>query len=368
MDSLRYWVTEMHVDGFRFDLGAMLGREPHGFDPRRRLLRRAAPGPGAGAREADRRALGHRPRRLPARPLSAGLAEWNDRFRDGIRRFWRGDRATRRLRARASPARATCSTAARARPWASVNYAASHDGFTLADLVSYIDKHNEANGEDNRDGHGDNYRPNCGVEGRADDPAVNERARACSARCSRPCLAQGTPMLLAGDELGHTQGGNNNAYCQDNAITWLDWSRPSPAGQSSPAYVTRLGELRHDKPICAAVTFFTARTTVALVSRDRLFDTQADHLERLCGESEKRLFAVRRARATTTEPFWSDLSSIRARGSRASGCPTIRFDAPLSDTPIRRNGERHHGRGIMVARVALFYRQHLKKLHHEIVR
>ena len=135
-------------------------------------------------------------------------------------------RTARRASPHASPARATCSTAARAGPWASVNYAASHDGFTLADVVSYIERHNEANGEDNRDGHGENYSANWGVEGPTDDPAIKEtRARVQRAMLATVFFSQGTPMLLAGDEFGRTQRGNNNAYCQDNEISWLDWKQ-----------------------------------------------------------------------------------------------------------------------------------------------
>ena len=178
MDSLRYWVTQFRVDGFRFDLGVTLGREPHGFDP------------GAGFFDALRQdpvlsrvklisepwdvgpggyQLGHHP---------PGFAEWNDRFRDAIRRYWRGDQGQRGdVAARVAGSSDLFDRRAR-RPWASVNYAASHDGYTLADVVSYVEKHNEANREDNRDGHGDNYSANWGVEGPTDDPAINEtRAR-----------------------------------------------------------------------------------------------------------------------------------------------------------------------------------------------
>ena len=235
MDSLRYWVTHFHVDGFRFDLGVTLGREPYGFDP------------GAGFFDALRQdpmlarvklisepwdigpggyQLGHHP---------PGFAEWNDRFRDSIRRFWRGDTGQRgEFAARLAGSSDLFDRRAR-RPWASVNFAASHDGYTLADVVSYVEKHNEANGEDNRDGHDDNYSANWGAEGPTDDRAINEtRARVQRGLLATVFFSHGTPMLLAGDEFGRTQRGNNNAYCQDNEISWLDWQQARlAAGQGA---------------------------------------------------------------------------------------------------------------------------------------
>ena len=251
MDSLRHWVTQFHVDGFRFDLGVTLGREPHGFDP------------GAGFFDALRQdpvlsrvklisepwdigpggyQLGHHP---------PGFAEWNDRYRDGIRRFWRGDAGQRgEIAARIAGSSDLFDRRAR-RPWASVNYAASHDGYTLADVVSYVEKHNQANGEDNRDGHSENYSANWGVEGPTDDPAINEtRARVQRALLATVLFSHGTPMLLSGDEFGRTQRGNNNAYCQDNEISWLDWKQAeTPEAQALAAYVARLAQLRHENPV-----------------------------------------------------------------------------------------------------------------------
>ena len=251
MDSLRHWVTQFHVDGFRFDLGVTLGREPHGFDP------------GAGFFDALRQdpilartklisepwdigpggyQLGHHP---------PGFAEWNDRYRDGIRRYWRGDAGQRgETAARIAGSSDLFDRRAR-RPWASVNYAASHDGYTLADVVSYIEKHNQANGEDNRDGHSENFSANWGVEGPTDDPQINEtRARVQRALLATVMFSHGTPMLLSGDEFGRTQQGNNNAYCQDNEISWLDWKKAeTPEAQGLAAYVARLAQLRHENPV-----------------------------------------------------------------------------------------------------------------------
>jgi glycogen operon protein len=299
MDSLRYWITQFHVDGFRFDLGVTLGREAHGFDP------------GAGFFDALRQdpilsrvklisepwdigpggyQLGHHP---------PGFAEWNDRFRDGIRRYWRGDPGQRgELAARIAGSSDLFDRRSR-RPWASINYAASHDGFTLADVVSYEQKHNEANGEDNRDGHSENYSANWGVEGPADDPAIIEtRARVQRALLATVFLSHGTPMLLAGDEFGRTQRGNSNAYCQDNEISWVDWTQAkSPAGQALAAFVEKLARLRHDNPILRCPHFLHGQEEVAAGVFDiAWFDT---HGEIISPDSwnnpEKRLLAVRRA-------------------------------------------------------------------------
>jgi glycogen operon protein len=299
MDSLRYWVTQFHIDGFRFDLGVTLGREPHGFDP------------GAGFFDALRQdpvlsrvklisepwdigpggyQLGHHP---------PGFAEWNDRYRDGIRRYWRGDQGQRGdLAARIAGSSDLFDRRAR-RPWASVNYAASHDGYTLADVVSYVEKHNEANGEDNRDGHSENYSANWGAEGPTDDPAINEMRR----RVQRGLLAtvffsHGTPMLLSGDEFGRTQRGNNNAYCQDNEISWLDWHQAnSPEGQALTGYVAKLTRLRHENPILRSRHFLHGQEEVAPGILDiAWFDTHGAIISPdSWNDPEKRLLAVRRA-------------------------------------------------------------------------
>ena len=219
MDSLRYWVEEMHVDGFRFDLAPTLARTPFGYDPNAAFLRAV------------------RQDKLIAEPWDVGLggyqvghfpsgwSEWNDKYRDVVRRFWQGvDGVVPELASRLTGSSDLFDRDGR-HVRASVNFVTAHDGFTLADLVSYNHKHNEANGEDNRDGTDTNHSWNCGVEGATDDPAV----RALRARQQRNLLAtlllsHGTPMLLAGDELGKSQGGNNNAYAQDSPLTWLDWA------------------------------------------------------------------------------------------------------------------------------------------------
>jgi isoamylase len=248
MDSLRYWVSSFHVDGFRFDLGVSLGREASGFDAGSSFFDALRQDPvltrvklisepwdlGPGGYQ-----LGHHP---------PGFAEWNDRFRDSTRRFWRGDAGERpEFAARLAGSSDLFDRHAR-RPWASINYAASHDGFTLADVVSFAQRHNEANAESNKDGQGENYPANWGVEGTTNDNAIIEtRARVRRAILATAMFAHGTPMLLAGDEFGRTQGGNNNAYCQDNEISWLDWTMAETLeGRELTSFVSKLIALRQE--------------------------------------------------------------------------------------------------------------------------
>ncbi len=261
MDSLRYWVTSFHIDGFRFDLCATLGREPNGYDP------------GAGFFDALRQDPVLAGVKLIAEPWDIGpggyqlgnhppgFAEWNDRFRDGVRRFWRGDRGHRPAIAARLAGSADIFARQGRRPWASINFVASHDGFTLTDAVSYVERHNEANGEGNHDGHPANFTSNWGVEGPTDDPAINAvRDLVKRAMLATVFLSAGTPMLLAGDEFGRTQGGNNNAYCQDNETSWLDWSMAaSPQGVALAAYVARLTAIRREHPVLRHPEFLHGR-------------------------------------------------------------------------------------------------------------
>jgi isoamylase len=257
MDSLRYWVKSFHVDGFRFDLGVTLGRESYGFDPSGGFFDALRQDPVLSNVKLIAEPWDIGPGGYQLGQYSPGFAEWNDRYRDGVRRFWRGDPGQRPdFAARLSGSADLFSHQGR-RPWASVNYAASHDGFTLADTVSYLDKHNEANGEDNRDGHGENYTNNWGVEGPTDDPAICAiRAAVTRAILATVLFSSGTPMLLAGDELGRTQQGNNNAYCQDNPISWLDWDvAAAPESRALIAFTTRLIKLRHAHPVLRCAKF-----------------------------------------------------------------------------------------------------------------
>lgn len=260
-DSLRYWVTEMGVDGFRFDLAAALARSMHDVDMLSPFLAVIAQDP------VLRRV------KLIAEPWDVGSGgyqvgafpplwtEWNDRYRDTVRDFWRGARAdVRDLGYRLSGSSDLYAWGGR-RPYASVNFITAHDGFTLRDLVSYEHKHNEANGEDNRDGTNDNRSWNCGHEGETDDTDVTAlRRRQLRNLLSTLLLSTGVPMLVAGDELGRTQGGNNNAYCQDNEISWLDWSLlDQPEWRSMHDLVVRLITLRREHPVLRRRAFFSGR-------------------------------------------------------------------------------------------------------------
>ncbi|MEM7765109.1 MAG: glycogen debranching protein GlgX [Pseudomonadota bacterium] len=226
VDSLRYWYSDMGVDGFRFDLAPILGRHAGGFSSRHPLL----------AHIANDRALKHA--KLIAEPwdigpggyqlgsFPPGWAEWNDRYRDTVRRFWRGDERQAPALARRLHGSADIFEASGRPPQASVNFVTSHDGFTLRDAVSFEQPHNLANGENNRDGHQHNFSANYGHEGHTDDAHINAlRKRQQINMLATLLLSQGTPMLLAGDEIGNTQDGNNNAYAQDNAISWIDWEQ-----------------------------------------------------------------------------------------------------------------------------------------------
>ena len=226
LDSLRYWVTEMHVDGFRFDLATVLARGDTGYGRNAAFFAAVAQDPVLArakmiAEPWDIGAGGYQVGNFPN-----GWAEWNDKFRDDMRSFWLRHSATRGGFAQRLCASSDLYQARGRAPAESLNYVISHDGFTLRDLLTYRDKHNLANGEDNRDGTSNNLGFNCGVEGETDDAAVNAlRARLQRAVLATNLLAQGTPMISAGDELGHSQGGNNNPYCHDSAVTWIAWSR-----------------------------------------------------------------------------------------------------------------------------------------------
>jgi glycogen operon protein len=266
MDSLRYWVEVGHVDGFRFDLATVLGRESHGFDPN------------GGFFDAIRQDPVLSRVKLIAEPWDVGpggyqlgayphpFHEWNDRFRDGVRRFWKGDAGmTRDLAARLLGSADRFDHSGRAAT-SSVNFVTSHDGFTLEDLVSFTVKRNLANGEDNRDGHHENHSDNLGHEGPTKDRKVLS-ARALRKRnlMATLMLAQGVPMILAGDEIGHSQGGNNNAYAQDNETSWIDWAA---ADEELLRFVVRLAELRRSLPVLRQRRFLHARQR----SSDRLPD------------------------------------------------------------------------------------------------
>ena len=256
-DSLRHWVEEMHVDGFRFDLAASLARDQGGFDNGSSFLDAVRQDPVlCGVKLiAEPWDLGGDGFRLGAFP--PGWSEWNGKFRDTVRRFWRGDGGLIGDLASRLTASSDLFGWGGRRPWASINFVTAHDGFTLSDLVSYNQKRNLANGEDNQDGTSDNFSWNCGIEGASDDRVVNGlRTRQKRNLLTTLLLSQGVPMLLAGDEMGHSQGGNNNAYCQDNSISWVDWMR---VDHGMLAFARHLLKLRRTCPAFRHPRFFTGR-------------------------------------------------------------------------------------------------------------
>ncbi|MDP1901941.1 MAG: glycogen debranching protein GlgX [Rubrivivax sp.] len=230
MDSLRYWVQEMHVDGFRFDLAPVLGRASPGFEREGPFFKAVLQDPVLQGVKLIAEPWDLGPGGYQVGQFPRGWLEWNDHFRDTVRAFWLGGDCTRGQLALRLAGSADLFQGRRRSPLESVNYVVSHDGFTLADLVSYDMRHNEANLEQNRDGHGHNLSWNCGWEGPTEDPTVKARREHLKrALLATLLLAQGTPMLAAGDELGHSQGGNNNPYCQDNETTWIDWAHADSA-------------------------------------------------------------------------------------------------------------------------------------------
>jgi isoamylase len=268
-DSLRYWVNEMHVDGFRFDLGTILAREPHGFDQGGGFLDSCRQDPVLSKVKLIAEPWDVGPGGYQVGQFPPGWAEWNDKYRDTLRAYWKGDEGKVPDVATRITASGDLFNRRGRKPWASVNFVTAHDGFTLNDLVSYNDKHNEANGEDNRDGHSHNLSWNCGAEGETDDPGIRElRERQKRNFLATLLFSQGTPMLLAGDEHGHTQRGNNNTYCQDNELTWLDWEGMNDEGRALTTFVRRLIALRKRYPILHRSRFFVGEYNPALDVKD----------------------------------------------------------------------------------------------------
>jgi isoamylase len=269
MDSLRYWVQEMHVDGFRFDLATATAREQDGHFDRF-----------SGFLDAVRQDPVLSPVKLIAEPwdigpggyqlgnFPPGWAEWNDRYRDTVRCFWKGDDGVVDELARRITGSSDIFDKNGRRSWASINFVTAHDGFTLHDLVSYNDKHNEANNEENRDGTDQNHSWNCGVEGPTRDPAIRERRMQQRRNIlATLLLSEGTPMLLAGDELGHTQKGNNNAYCQDNEVSWIRWQHLG-TGAKLHDFVRKLIKLRREHVVFRRGRFFHGTPTPGTATKD----------------------------------------------------------------------------------------------------
>ena len=256
-DSLRYWVTEMNVDGFRFDLATILARQPEGFDTGAGFLTAVGQDPILSRVKLIAEPWDCGPGGYQVGAFSPGWAEWNDRYRDTVREFWKGGQGVTPEFARRITGSGDKFNHRGRRPWASVNFLTAHDGFTLNDLVSYNDKHNDANGEENKDGSSNNQSWNCGAEGPTDDPEViTLRERQKRNMLATLLFSQGTPMIVAGDEFGRTQQGNNNAYCQDNDISWVNWDI-GETGASLIEFVRKLTTLRNTLPVLRRGRFLT---------------------------------------------------------------------------------------------------------------
>jgi glycogen operon protein len=259
MDSLRYWVLHMHVDGFRFDLAATLARELHEVDRLGAFLDIIHQDPILSQVKliAEPWDLGEGGYQVGNFPV--GWAEWNDHYRDTVRAYWKGDGGLMGDLAYRITGSSDLYAHSGRRPYASINFVTAHDGFTLQDLVSYNEKHNEANGEENRDGTDNNLSWNCGVEGPTEDPNILAlRAKQKRNFLATLLLSQGVPMIYAGDAIGHTQNGNNNAYCQDNPISWLNWNL-KPADRELLSFVQRMIQLRKSHPVFRRRRFFQGR-------------------------------------------------------------------------------------------------------------
>jgi glycogen operon protein len=336
MDSLRWWVREMHVDGFRFDLATALGRERGGFDPGCAFLATLRQDPVlAGVK-------------LIAEPwdiaacetgrFPPGISEWNDRFRDAVRGFWlNGAVSCGEFASRLAGSSDLFRHSGRT-PQASVNFVTAHDGYTLADVVAYERKHNEANGQANADGNNDNRSNNCGIEGVTADAAVLElRGRLQRALMATLLLSQGVPMLVAGDELGRTQDGNNNAYCQDNPTSWIDWDG---ADVAMCEFTSALIKLRRSQPALRRLNWFDGSPTgmgehdIAWLWRDGTEITREQWEDRA-----NRCFGCRIGRDTAEESAL--LMLINAGGAdidfvlppAPGGAWELQLDTALPDSP-----------------------------------
>jgi isoamylase len=275
MDSLRYWILEMHVDGFRFDLASALARQLYEVDQLSSFFTIIHQDPVISQAKliAEPWDVGEGGYQVGNFPI--GWAEWNGKYRDVVRAYWKGDGGlVDELAYRLTGSSDLYEHGGR-RPYASINFVTAHDGFTLRDLVSYDEKHNEANGEDNGDGENHNLSHNYGVEGPTDDVEIRRiRARQRRNIMATLLLSQGVPMILSGDEMGRTQGGNNNAYCQDNEISWLDWEL-SVLDRNFLAFVRRMIRLRKGHPVFRRRRFFQGRELRGAEAKDIIWLTPA---------------------------------------------------------------------------------------------
>lgn len=283
MDSLRYWVEQCGVDGFRFDLAPALARDSDGFDPSAAFLDAVGQDPVLSQTKliAEPWDIGEDGYQLGMFP--PGWTEWNDQWRDGLRAYWKGDMGRLPELGRRISGSAEIFDRRGRKPWASVNFVAAHDGFTLKDVVSYNEKHNEANLEDNQDGHSHNCSANWGVEGPTDDVGIlDQRDRIRRALAASLLFCHGTPMWQMGDEIGRTQLGNNNAFCQDNEISWMDWENVSERDQSFLAFVQGLAALRQQVPLLRSSKFLHGEPVAPRIKNVSWFkpdgeEQQAEH-------------------------------------------------------------------------------------------
>ncbi|GGQ54491.1 glycogen debranching protein GlgX [Couchioplanes azureus] len=272
MDSLRYWVTEMHVDGFRFDLASTLAREFYDVDRLSTFFEVVQQDPVVGQVKLIAEPWDVGPGGYQVGNFPPNWTEWNGKYRDTVRDFWRGEPATLAEFASRITGSADLYQDDGRKPFHSINFVTAHDGFTLNDLVSYNDKHNEANGEENRDGESHNRSWNCGTEGPTDDPAVLAlRAKQRRNFLATLMLSQGVPMISHGDELGRTQQGNNNAYCQDNELSWIDWDS---ADETLLEFTRKLTAFRHRHQVFQRRRFFTGLPVTARGGGDPLPDLE----------------------------------------------------------------------------------------------
>ncbi len=302
LDSLRHWAQSYHVDGFRFDLGTTLGRELSGFDPHSGFFDAIRQDPVLSRMKLISEPWDIGPGGYQLGNHPPGFAEWNDRFRDGVRRYWRGDHSQRSELAARLMGSSDIFERRRRKTWASVNFIAAHDGFTARDMMSYNERHNEANGEANKDGHSENYSNNWGVEGETDDPKLNLiRERSVRSLLSTLFFSHGTPMLLGGDEIWRTQNGNNNAYCQDNEVSWIDWSalqaKKDNMQKSMLRFSTKAIALRKSHPSLRSDRFLHGTLEVLPGVYDTAwFDESATVLDmKAWNDPAAQLMALRRA-------------------------------------------------------------------------
>ena len=319
MDSLRYWVLEMHVDGFRFDLASALARELHEVDKLSAFFDIIHQDPVLSQTKliAEPWDLGEGGYQVGNFPV--GWTEWNGKYRDCVRRFWKGDGGTVSEFATRLCGSADLYSHSGRRPYASINFITCHDGFTLRDLVSYNEKHNEANGEENRDGCNDNQSWNCGVEGPTDDIAINRlRLQQMKNMLATMFISQGVPMLLAGDEFGHSQNGTNNAYCQDNETTWLNWNLTAEQ-QDLVDFASLLIRLQLEQPVLHRRTFFQGRSIRSSEIKDiTWFEPSGEEMtDEHWNAGFVRAFSVRLSGDAITE--------VNSRGEPISGDTLVLF-------------------------------------------